>query len=256
MKSLFSAIRGAGLLPIPRLYAFQDNLGAKALPNARIAHKNSPSWTWYDGNPKNGAKAWLNPYADEAHSYIIELATELKNAGAAAVMLDGVQFPKQTSSASFGTSSHTALKADEVLALFVKKVRTALGDCPVMMACTAESALGTATQVYGGNPLTFAPAMASPLILPGHMAAKIKVGETTVENTPDTLQQTVQTLVNQMVLRTKVLTEDQRPTVVPFLQVEGYTAAQVAQEMAGCMAGGTDSYILYNPNGQYDFGAY
>jgi len=256
LSTLLSRIREAGLLPIPRLYAFRDDLGAKALPAARIAHKDNAGWNWYDAKPANGGKAWLNPYADEAHSYIIELATELKNAGAAAVMLDGVQFPAQTSSASYGTSSNTALKHDEVLALFVEKTRKALGDCPVMLCCTAESALGTATQVYGGNPLTFAPTMASPSILPGSLPAKIKVGETVVQNTPDTLQQTVQALVSQMVLRTKVLAEDKRAAIAPFLQVAGYTPAQVKQEIAGCTAGGADSYILYNPDGQYDFGAY
>lgn len=256
LKALFSTIRGAGLLPIPRIYAFQDNAAAKVLGDARITHKDNAGWVWYDGKPANGAKAWLNPYADAAHNYVIELATELKNAGAGAVMLDGVQFPRQQSSANFGNGPHRGLKQDEVLALFVEKARTALGDCPVMLACSAESALGTATQGYGGNPLTFGSAMASPTILPGSLPAKIKVGDTVVQNTPDTLQQTVQALVNQMILRTKVLAENQRPTVAPFLQVAGYTAAQVKQEMAGCIAGGAENYILYNPNGQYDFGAY
>lgn len=256
LKALFATIRQAGLLPIPRLYAFQDNAGAKALPDARISHEDNTGWVWYDGNPQSGGKAWLNPYADAAHQYMIDLTTELKNAGAGAVMLDGVQFPKQTSSAHFGTSPHTALKQDEVLALFVDKVRTALGDCPFMLACTAESALGTATHVYGGNPLTFAPTIASPAILPGQLPAKIKVGDTVVQNTPDTLQKTVEALVHQMVLRTKVLAEDQQPSIAPFLQVSGYTAAQVQQEIAGCTAGGADSYILYSPDGRYDFSAY
>lgn len=256
LKTLFSTIRGAGLLPIPRMYAFRDNAAAKVLGDARISHKDNAGWVWYDGKPANGAKAWLNPYADAAHNYIIELATELKNAGAGAVMLDGVLFPRQQSSANFGNGPHRALKQDEVLALFIEKARTALGDCPVMLACSAESALGTATQGYGGNPLTFGSAMASPTILPGSLPAKIKVGDTVVQNTPDTLQQTVQALVNQMILRTKVLAENQRPTVAPFLQVAGYTAAQVKQEITGCTAAGAENYILYNPNGQYDFGAY
>ncbi|MBQ6848934.1 MAG: hypothetical protein IJN76_02640 [Clostridia bacterium] len=256
LKSLFSTIRGAGLLPIPRLYAFQDNAAAKVLSDARISHKDNAGWVWYDGKKQNGAKAWLNPYADAAHTYIIELATELKNAGAGAVMLDGVQFPRQQSSANFGNGPHRGLKQDEVLALFVEKARTALGNCPVMLACSAESALGTATQVYGGNPLTFGSSMASPAILPGSLPAKIKVGDTVVQNTPDSLQQTVQALVNQMILRTKVLAENKQPTIAPFLQVAGYTAAQVKQEIAGCIAGGAENYILYSPDGRYDFGAY
>ena len=255
LVALFAAIREAGLVPIPRLYAFQDHLGAKTLAAARISHTDNSGWVWYDGNPQSGAKAWLNPYADAAHDYIIALATELKAAGAAAVMLDGVQFPRQTSSANFGTANRD-LKEDEVLALFIEKARTALGDCPVMLACTAESALGTATQVYGGNPLTFGATMASPTLFPADLPAKIKVGENTIVNDPAALQQTVQTLVNQMVLRTKVLEEDKQPAVTPFLQVAGYTPEQVKQEIAGCVAGGAENYILYSPDGQYDFAAY
>lgn len=258
LSALLGQIRAAGLLAIPRLYAFQDDPGAKALTECRITPKDNPGWVWYDGNPQSGAKAWLNPYSNNAHAYITALATELKTAGADAVMLDGVQFPRQTTSASFG-ADNAGLKQDEVLALFVDKVQQTLGaDCPVLMGCTTEGALalGTATLIYGGNPLTFAPDVACPAILPAQLPATIKVGETVVQNTPDALEQTVQTLVAQMVLRTKVLAEEQQPTFAPFLQVADYSAQQVKQEIAGCIAGGAESYILYNPTGQYDFAAY
>lgn len=258
LTALLERIHTAGLLAIPRLYAFQDDLGAKALASARITPKDNPSWVWYDGNPQNGAKAWLNPYADEAHAYIGGLANELKAAGADAIMLDGVQFPRHTTGANFGTD-HPDLKPDEALALFVQRTRETLDtECPVLLGCTTEGALalGTATLIYGGNPLTFAPDMASPAILPAQLPDTIKLGDTVVQNTPDALQQTVQTLVAQMVLRTKVLAEDQQPAFAPLLQVADYTPRQVAQEIAGCIAGGADSYILYHPNGQYDFAAY
>ena len=234
LKSLFSTIRGAGLIPIPRLYAFQDNLGAKALADARISHKNNSGWVWYDGNPQSGGKAWLNPYADAAHSYIIGLATELKGAGAAAVMLDGVQFPRQTSSASFGSSTNTALKQDEVLALFTDKVRKALGeDCPLLLTCTAESALGTATQVYGGNPLTFGATMASPVL---------------------SYSADIQESVKKMILRTQVL--EKKPTVTPMLRTDGLAAAQVTEAVGSIVTAGTNHFILYAADGRYDFAAY
>ena len=258
LTALLDRIHTAGLLAIPRLYAFQDDLGAKALADCRITPKDNAGWVWYDGNPQNGAKAWLNPYSNNAHTYIGALAKELKDAGANAIMLDGVQFPRQTSAAGFG-SDNAGLKQDEVLALFIERTRATLGaDCPLLLNCTTEGALalGTATAIYGGNPLTFAPTMACPAILPTQLPETIKLGETVVQNTPDTLQQTVQALVAQMILRTKVLAEDQRPLFAPLLQAADYTAAQVKQEMAGCIAGGAESYILYHPNGQYDFAAY
>ncbi len=253
-EALFSTIREAGLMPIPRLYAFMDNAAARVLTNARIAHQSDPSWVWYDANPANGGKAWLNPYADEAHLYIIDLAKELRDEGAAAILLDGVQFPAQTSSANFGNSSNVNLSRDEMLTAFIKKARTLLGDsCPVMLSCTADGALGTDTLTYGANPLTFTPSVAAPTLFTGEMKSTVTVGTETVQNTPDNLKATVQALVNQMTLRIKVMAEDQQPTLTPWLQAYDYTPAQIKSAMEGCVAGGADSFILYDPSGSYDF---
>lgn len=256
VKALFTTIREAGLQPIPRLYAFKDNAAARVLMGARIAHQSDPSWVWYDADPANGGKAWLNPYADEAQLYVIELAKELRDAGAAAILLDGVQFPAQTSSASFGNSANINLGRGEILTAFIEKARTLLGDaCPVMLSCTANSALGTNTVVYGNNPLTFAPTAAAPALFTGEMKSTITVGTETLQNTPDNLKTTVQALVNQMSLRIKVMAADKQPTLTPWLQAYDYTPAQIKAAMEGCVAGGADSFILYNPSGNYDFAA-
>ncbi len=254
VKALFATVREAGLQPIVRLYTFMDNAAARVLTDARIAHQSDPSWVWYDANPADGGRAWLNPYADEAHIYVIDLAKELRDAGAAAVMFDGVQFPAQTSSASFGTSANTTMGHEEILTAFIAKARDLLGDgCPVMLSCTANSALGTDTTIYGGNPLTFASTMAAPTLFTSEMKTTVTVGSETVQNTPDNLKATVQTLVNQLSLRIKVIAADKQPALTPWLQAYDYTAAQVKRAIEGCIAGGADSFILYNPNGQYDF---
>lgn len=234
LKALFSRIKEAGLTATPRLHAFRDNLGAKALPEARISYKENPSWSWFDGPNNATAKRWLNPYDNDAHAYIGALAQELKDLGAGAVMLDSVQFPHQVSSAYFG-SDNANRKWDEVLTLFVGKMKEQLGDnCPVILACTGESALGTATQIYGGNPLTFAPSAAAPLLSP----------------------EAAQASVEAMILRTKVMEEGKKPLLSPMLDISGLSAAKVKQAIADCAAGGADSYILYAPKGNYDFDAY
>ena len=255
--ALMGQIREAGLVAIPRLYAFEDHLGAKALADARITPTGNNGWVWYDGDPQNGGRAWLNPYANAAHDYVLGLAQEMKTAGVAAVLLEGVHFPTQLSSASFGDGEHTQLAKDKVLALFVEKARETLGsDCPVILGCTALSALGEQTQVYGNNPLTFAPAMAAPAIDPATLPQSLKLGDHTVENDPADPAAFVEALVAQMILRTKVMESGKQPALVPLLQSEGYTPEQIKGEISGCVAGGADSYILYSPTGSYDFGAY
>ena len=236
LKNLFALMKEEGLAPIPRLHAFKDNVGSRVLVEARIAYKDNPSWAWFDGVKESGAKTWLNPYDNDAHEYIGQLAEELKKLGAGAVMLDSVQFPNPaiTGQADFG-KDNAKLKWDEVLTLFVSKTKKRLGkNCPLIVACTGESALGDATQVYGGNPLTFAPTMAAPALS----------GEG------------VQEAVKTMILRTKVMEDADKPALSPLLDIESLSTKQVKALIKKCTAGGADSYILYHPKGSYDFGAY
>lgn len=231
LKTLFAMMRECGLQPIPRLYAFCDDPAAKVLSDARIALESNHSWSWYDGDPNNGGKKWLNPYAPAAQDYISALVNELKAQGAAAVLLDGVQFPSQLSSAYLGEEAATVSKGD-ALAAFVGRIRTELGDdCPLLLACTEKGALGTDTKVYGGNPLTFGPAMASPMLTAKYQES-----------------------VEKMILRTQVLEE--KPTLAPMLKTVGLTAEQVSDAISACIKGGAKDFILFDHEGYYEFAAY
>lgn len=236
LTALFDLIKKAGLTPVPRLHAFQDNLGAKALPEARIGLKENPSWSWYEGGNSN--KRWLNPYDNDAHDYVSGLALELKELGAGAVMLDSIQFPNLDGSATVGTDNGD-LKPDEALALFLSKTKSLLGeDCPVVMVCTGESVLDNATQAYYNNPLTFAPTIAAPSLNPASMS------------------KTMEEAISHLNARIQVMSENERPALAPMLNIQSLSADLAKQAMADCIAGGVDSYILYHPNGQYDFDAY
>ena len=231
LTALFKQMKDNGLSPIPRLYAFCDSAAATVLTDARISLESNHSWAWYDGDPNDGGKKWLNPYSEAAHSYIGALVSELKDKGAAAVMLDGVQFPKQLSSAYLGEDAATVAK-DAALAAFVAKIRTLLGgDCPLLLGCTEKGALGTDTKVYGGNPLTFGATVASPA-----------------------LTSKVQESVEKMALRIQVLEE--KPTLAPMLVADGFTSGQVNDAISACVKGGVKSFILFNAEGHYDFSAY
>lgn len=229
LTALFALMQENGLQPIPRLYAFCDDHAAKALADARIGLESNHSWAWYDGDPNNGGKKWLNPYSPAAQDYIGALAEELKAQGAAAILLDGVQFPSQLASAYLGEEAATVSKADALTA-FVAAMRTRLGeDCPVMLSCTAKGALATDTKEYGGNPLTFGPAMAAPQLTS-------KVTES----------------VEAMLLRLQVL--EDKPALVPILMMDNATSQETNAAISACVAGGANSFILMSSN--YDFDAY
>ncbi len=231
LKALFALIRDAGLQPIPRLYAFRDNAACAVLSDARISLVGNHSWSWYDGNKDKGGKKWLNPYSAASQSYVQALAKELKDAGAAAIMLDGVQFPnKLDKNAYLGEEAATVSKSD-VLTAFVDATRTALGaDCPLLLGCTAEGALATDTKIYDGNPLTFGSTIASPLL-----TSKIKES------------------VEKMVLRLQG-PDAQGTVLAPMLQVD--SVAQANEALTACVTAGANSFILVLPEGNYDFSAY
>ncbi len=231
LRSTFTTIREAGLSPIARLYAFCDNAAARVLEDARVYPTGNPSWVWYDNKPDAGGKAWLNPYADAAHLYLIDLAKELRDAGAAGILFDGVQFPAQTSGAYFGDNAATTSRADALTA-FVTAAKQLLGDtCPVILSHSADSALGNKTQTYGGNPLTFGAPIAAPII----------------SGVAD------ETTIKQMATRIKVIESSSQPMLAPILP---YTDAASAKQSIGvCTDQQVTSYILYAANGQYDFDA-
>lgn len=233
LTALFDTIRECGLQPIPRLYAFRDDLAAKVLSDARVGLVSNHTWAWYDGDPNNGGKKWLNPYSATAQSYIQGLAEELKAKGAAAVMLDSVQFPdKLDKNAYLGDVADLATERAATLTAFIEATRTRLGtDCPMLLSCTEKGALATDTKVYGGNPLTFGASIASPL-----------------------LTSKWQDAVEKMILRTQVL--EQKTTLAPMVKADGLTAAKVNDALSGVVAGGTQSFILYCADGTYDFAAY
>lgn len=242
IKKLFTTIREAGLKPIVRLYAFRDNAAARALADCRISYQGQPGWVWYDGDPQNGGKAWLNPYSDGAQLYIIDLARELRDVGASAVLLDGVQFPSFTGGADFGSSSNTSLSHGDVLKAFVEHARKLLGDtCPLLLMCTENSALGIDTRVYGANPLTFHAAFAAPQLTLSTVPAD------------DTSQAEMEARLTQLTARINVMAAGEQPVLSPILQADNASAEALKLSIAACQSSGIHSYILFHTQGQYDF---
>ncbi len=152
VTNAFTVMREQGLLPIPLLYAFEDRLAPRNLPEAKVTTTGHNEWTWYDGDPQNGGRPWLNPYKDAAQTYITALAEELQTAGAGAVMLDGVYFPTQTSQADFTTGGDATLSKSAVLQRFMDRM-DAVCDIPVLLRCSLNTALGNHTAGYHINPL-------------------------------------------------------------------------------------------------------
>ena len=258
LKEALGVIKENGFAAIPRLFAFKDPEAPFSLPCAKITLESAPGMTWLDNKKEKGGKPWLNPYAPDAHAYIIGLARELSNLGVPAVMLDGVQFPNQTSSAYYGTSELTSLSQQAVLEKFVTDLTAAVGSgCRVMQSMPGLSAFGEGTAPFGGNPVTFGAATVAPVLMPSTLGDTLRAGEETLADPQSSPYDAVRLSAGQVKLRLELMDAASRPTMMPWLQGDGYTSSQVMEEIRAVtdVLGDDVSYILYQADGHYDFAA-
>jgi len=242
-----------GITLIPRLYAFRDHAAPRYLENARVTVQGSGDSVWYDNDPSAGGRRWLNPYAEEARGYILELAKELHGSGFALLMLDGVQFPEQEAQAYYGDAEQTALPRGEVLASFVQEMNAAVGKDGWMLTVSGMAAVGEKTGVYGANPATFGAAVIAPWALPASFGGRLTVGGETVVSPNAHPHEAATLLFGQLKARLQLM--ESAPSVMPWLQAQGYTAEDVAAEVAALheQMGAGVPYVLYHPDGNYTF---
>lgn len=256
LKSLINKLKDKGFSAIPRIYAFRDPLSPRNLPTAKITLEKYPTYTWLDNSKEKGGKPWLNPYAPDAHSYISGLVLELEQAGFAAIMLDGVQFPNQTSQAYYGKSELTSLTKLNVLKKFVGDLKASLKeDTKLILTMPGLSAFGDETEQFGGNPVTLGADIAAPVLMPSTLGKRLKAGDNVVVNPALVPFDAVKLAAGQVSLRLELMPEDERPKLMPWLQSYDYTSNQVKEQIEAATEtlGSDASYILYNPDGNYDF---
>ena len=173
-------------------------------------------------------------------------------------MLDGVQFPNQTSSAYYGTSELTCLSQQAVLEKFVTDLTAAVGSgCRVMQSMPGLSAFGEGTAPFGGNPVTFGAATVAPVLMPSTLGDTLRAGEETLADPQSSPYDAVRLSAGQVKLRLELMDAASRPTMMPWLQGDGYTSSQVMEEIRAVtdVLGDDVSYILYQADGNYDFAA-
>ncbi len=158
-------IRDAGFTPAVRLHAFRDSLAPAYAREAGVRYYDTES-LWYDNDPEQGGKAWLNPCSQQAQDYILSLAGELVESGFEMVLLDSVQFPSGVAleKAGYGVENPDRAK---VLSDFVDRVRRTVEEKgATLVLCLPSDALLTGEEktdaeiseinrmIYGENPVS------------------------------------------------------------------------------------------------------
>ncbi len=210
LTDAFAAMREAGLTPVVRLFAFKDATAPKKLADAKITTTGHADWTWYDGDPQNGGKPWLNPYSDAAQTYIVSLAEELYTAGAGALLLDGVCFPTQTAQAQLAVGNNAALSKAEVLKQFITRVHNLREDAPLLLCGSVNAFLGNNTAGFDGNPRDFGCTAIVPDLRLSALGKRLVIGDKRFTPSDETLADITAAAV-------AALKAADGPTVVPLI---------------------------------------
>lgn len=210
LTDAFAAMREAGLTPVARLFAFKDATAPKKLADAKITTTGHADWTWYDGDPQNGGKPWLNPYSDAAQTYIVSLAEELYTAGAGALLLDGVCFPTQTAQAQLAVGNNAALSKAEVLKQFITRVHNLREDAPLLLCGSVNAFLGNNTAGFDGNPRDFGCTAIVPDLRLSALGKRLVIGDKKFTPSDETLADITAAAV-------AALKVADGPTVVPLI---------------------------------------
>ena len=226
LTDAFAVMQDAGITPVVRLFAFEDAVAPRKLAGAKIATTGHAEWTWYDGDPKNGGKPWLNPYSDAAQTYIVSLAEELYTAGAGALLLDGVYFPTQTAQAQLAVGDNAALSKAQVLQQFVTRVHNLREDAPLLLCGSANAFLGNNTAGFDGNPRDFGCTAIVPDLRLSSLGKRLTVGDKKFTPAAETLGDITAAVV-------AALKTPDGPTVLPLID---------ANDAAKAAAG--DAYIV------------
>lgn len=145
-------LKEKGYKIITRIYCFQDPLAAAQLPGAAVTEADGVT-VWLDDSARNGGNPWLNPYADVARSYLLQVVREAVSFGADVVLLDGVCFPqgRYQAQAVFPGEQTSTFSRNAILHDFIEQAKLAAGEVTVAVCMPLAAALQGDSAAYDGG---------------------------------------------------------------------------------------------------------
>lgn len=255
------ALEAAGITPAARICAFQDPLAPSAMRGTGVMYSGNHSINWLD--PSN--KRWLNPYNEKAQQYIEDLAVEAVSLGYKQIFVDSLTFPTVGYPDKSGYYGDNLTTKEQCIADFTSKLKQQVnadgGKLSVIMPGAA--AIGKAATNLGQSQDIFMLSgdMISPNLCPSLLSKdSVVVGSTTVSKPDLAPGDTVNAIAQYM----KTQDGDKLKNALPIIQdftnsslgdgyYKEYTASDVKAEITALSNAGIGGYILYSPDGTYDF---
>ena len=96
LEEKLKALKNAGLSTIAAVSCFSDTEAALANPDMSVRVGEADGIVWLD----NDARAWLNPFSEDARAYVLALVSEMASLGFDSVLLDNVCFSTEAGNGS------------------------------------------------------------------------------------------------------------------------------------------------------------
>ncbi len=241
LSSALKQLEEGGVKTIARMSCFKDPKAAMKISGAAVMYRPNPSLIWLD-SAKNG-KAWLNPYADAAKTYLIDIAAEAADMGFAEILLANVQFPDNNSSAGYYGSAASGVSQSQALTEFVTQMRGAMErkDVEVRLQSGALAAAGGTNTIYGGvNPVTLGGENMVVDLRVGTLGKNLAIGDNPIADPAADPVTTVENLAEAM--------KDAGVQPTCILDAD---SADLSGQIAVLSTIGFEDFILYRESGSY-----
>lgn len=145
-------LKSSGYKIIARIYCFQDPTAAAMLSGAAVTEADGTT-VWLDESARNSGKPWLNPYAENAQLYLLQVIREAIDFGADNILLCSVSFPtgRYADRAFFPGEAESLFSRNAILQDFIEQAESVAGDVPLTVSMPLAAALNGDAARFGGG---------------------------------------------------------------------------------------------------------
>ena len=240
LKSAIASFRENGIAVTAKIHCFSDRI-ATDIKDAAVKYQGENGGKWLDDTKENGGKSWLNPYSDEATSYLLSIAKELTDMGADNILLASVRFPGGHQTLAYYGYDSATVSRDDCLKRFVTKVKetVAYAGSEVWVEANIEHYLGKEPEVYGTNPFDFGADCVLANVVAEDFGASIFVNNVTVSNP----RKNYRDLIRAVIGKCQVINENET-VIIPLLQGFDYENEEVKDQIKEAKKYGAVRYAL------------
>ncbi len=224
-----------GMTLTVKIHCFMDHT-ATALKGAAVRYRTADGALWLDDYKDRGGKSWLNPYSQEAKTYLTDIVHELTEQGADRVILASVRFPggyQQDAYYGEDTQSRT-----ECLKSFVAQAKEATAR-EVWLEVGVWHYAAKSPEVFGDNALQFGADGIFANLVAEDFGKTYTVGDRTV-NAPSEHP----TELIDAVMETLKTMNTEKIKIIPSLQGYSYTPSQIKEQIEETKKYGAEHWAL------------